>query len=154
MKITVVNRQSQQKLHPDKVREFVAFCMCRAAALAGDRVWRDVNVVLADDAEMASVNRIYLDEPSATDVISFYLPPLPGGRKHCAGVIFVNVARALAEGARRCGVEAELALYLAHGCDHLSGADDRTAAMRRRMRRREMLWISAARRAGKLRSFF
>ena len=35
----------------------------------------------------------------------------------------------------------ELALYLAHGCDHLTGADDATPAGRARMRRRELGWL-------------
>jgi ssRNA-specific RNase YbeY (16S rRNA maturation enzyme) len=62
--------------------------------------------------------------------------------------VFVNAERARAEGLRRGGVADELALYIAHGCDHLAGASDRTPAGRARMRRREQAWLAEARRLG------
>jgi ssRNA-specific RNase YbeY (16S rRNA maturation enzyme) len=39
-------------------------------------------------------------------------------------------------------MNAELALYIAHGFDHLSGADDDTPARRAAMRRTEMRWLA------------
>ena len=39
------------------------------------------------------------------------------------------------------GADAELALYLAHGLDHLAGSDDDAPAGYRAMRRRELRWI-------------
>jgi len=118
--------------------------------------WAEVAVVLTDDAGIAPVNRTFLDQAGATDVITFTLAPMPGGGAGACGEIHLNVQRALEEGARRGGSTLltagnagdELALYLAHGCDHLAGANDRTLRERRRMRRRELLWIKQARRAG------
>ncbi|MDP2991198.1 MAG: rRNA maturation RNase YbeY, partial [Kiritimatiellota bacterium] len=101
-----------------------------------------------DDAAIASLNRTFLDHARATDVITFTLAPMPGGGTGTCGEIHLNVQRALEEGARRGSATDELALYLAHGCDHLAGANDRTLRERRRMRRRELLWIQRSRRAG------
>lgn len=117
--------------------------------------WDEVSVVLTDDGGIAPVNMAFLDHARATDVITFTLAPMPCGAGTC-GEIHLNVQRALEEGARRGGSTAlttdnaadELALYLAHGCDHLAGASDRTLMQRRRMRRRELLWIQRARRVG------
>ncbi|MBQ3810327.1 MAG: hypothetical protein II839_05855, partial [Kiritimatiellae bacterium] len=47
------------------------------------------------------------------------------------------------ERALRWNADAELALYLAHGFDHLAGSDDATAAGYRAMRRRELRWLAA-----------
>jgi ssRNA-specific RNase YbeY (16S rRNA maturation enzyme) len=47
------------------------------------------------------------------------------------------------EGPQHDGADAELALYIAHGFDHLSGADDNTPARRAAMRRTEMRWLAA-----------
>jgi len=110
--------------------------------------WAEVSVVLTDDAGIASVNRTFLDHARATDVITFTLLPMPGGGAGTSGEIYLNVERAMGEGARRDGATDELALYLAHGCDHLAGANDRTVMERRRMRRRELLWIRRARQDG------
>jgi rRNA maturation RNase YbeY len=104
--------------------------------------------VLTDDAGIAPVNRTFLDHARATDVITFTLAPMPGGSAGNCGEIHLNVERALEEGARRGNAADELALYLAHGCDHLTGANDRTVRERRCMRRRELLWIRQARLAG------
>ena len=56
-----------------------------------------------------------------------------------------NVEQAHREaGRRRQDPAYELAFYLAHGCDHLSGFDDRTTAQRARMHRRERRWLAEA----------
>ena len=74
----------------------------------------------------------------------------------------MNVARAHAEGIRRAagrrpdrlwGPDYELALYLAHGVDHLTGADDHEDDGFRRMRARELRWVAAADREDLLRLF-
>ena len=119
----------------------------QARRLSPVEAWSEVSVVLVDDAGIVPVNRMFLDQARTTDVITFTLAPVPGGVGTC-GEIYINLEKARAEGARRGGAGDELALYLAHGCDHLAGADDRTIVQRRRMRRRELLWIRRARRAG------
>jgi len=105
-----------------------------------------VSAVLLDDAGIAAVNRDFLGRREPTDVISFRYEPLPGEADRCEGEVLVNVQRAIEEGPRagRGGASRELALYVAHGCDHLAGSGDETAAARARMRRRERRWLRAA----------
>lgn len=156
MKIFVHNRQTKRRPNVHKLATLARFFLDQAARPKVEPPWSEVSVVLTDDAGIVPVNRTFLDHARTTDVITFTLLPVPGGGAGTCGEIHLNVQRALEEGARRGGSTAlttdnasdELALYLAHGCDHLTGANDRTLMQRRRMRRRELLWIQRARRAG------
>ena len=176
MKIFVHNRQTRRRPNARKIATLARFFLLQAARpkvesrrlgklqgspavcfalrnstarrLKPECPWAEVSVVLTDDAGIAPVNRTFLDHARATDVITFKLAPMPGGGAGTCGEIHLNVERALEEGARRGNAADELALYLAHGCDHLTGANDRTLMQQRRMRRRELLWIRRARRAG------
>lgn len=59
-----------------------------------------------------------------TDVIAQSYQPVPGAQAAAAEII-INAELAAAEGRRRRGGPArELALYLAHGLDHLAGGRD------------------------------
>ena len=78
-----------------------------------------------------------------TDVVAQAYAAVPGVCAETAELI-LNAERARIEGRRRLGGPArELALYLAHGLDHLAGHDDDTPARRRAMRRRELAWLDA-----------
>ena len=75
-------------------------------------------------------------------MVSCAYAPQPGVTEGWIGEVYVNVQRAMEEGGQRPGgPAAELALYVAHGLDHLSGATDDTEARRRTMLRREEAWI-------------
>ena len=148
MKIFVHNRQTRRRPNVRKLAALARFFLGQAGLLKSECPWAEVSVVLTDDAGIAPVNRTFLDHARATDVITFTLLPMPGGGVGTCGEIHLNVERALEEGARRGNAADELALYLAHGCDHLTGANDRTVMDQRRMRRRELLWIRRARRDG------
>ena len=105
--------------------------------------WQEVTVHLLDDAGIAPVNAAILAHAGATDVITQRYEPIPGEPGGLVGELFVNVERAARAATRRAGwsVDRELALYLAHGFDHLTGADDRTPKERAHMRRRELAWL-------------
>ena len=148
MKIFIHNRQTRRRPNARKLATLARFFMLQAGHLKSECPWAEVSVVLTDDAGIAPVNRIFLDHARATDVITFTLSPMPGGGAGTCGEIHLNVERALEEGARRGNAADELVLYLAHGCDHLTGANDRTVMEQRRMRRRELLWIQRSRRDG------
>jgi len=78
-----------------------------------------------------------------TDVVSQDYAAIPGLAEASAELV-LNAERARTEGSRRPGGPAhELALYLAHGLDHLAGHDDDTPARRHTMRRRETAWLDA-----------
>ena len=106
-------------------------------------VFREVTVVLQDDAFSAEVHQAVNGVEGPTDVITQPYDPLPGEPEGVYGELYVNCDRALKAAPRRSGwsPEKELLLYVAHGMDHLSGADDLTPADYKRMRRRELGWI-------------
>ncbi len=116
--------------------------MARVANLNPERSWDEVSIAILDDEGITPVNIQYFDRAKPTDVISLaYHPVIP--TEGWVGEIIVNAERALQEGGRRKGGwRKELALYIAHGCDHLSGAADSTPELRRKMRRRELAWLA------------
>lgn len=121
--------------------------MERANSLQKNRAWREVSLVLCDDSEISLVNQKHLGRREPTDVISFSYTPIPGEGDGHTGEVIVNVQRAVeAAGAGGPGWNnsKELALYIAHGCDHLMDQTDNTGAERNRMRRRELRWVKEA----------
>lgn len=104
--------------------------------------WQELTLVLLDDAGMGAINQMVMGHTGTTDVISQAYLPLPGETPGLTGELFVNV-EAANRATRRNGWhrDRELALYLAHGCDHLAGGTDETRAAHLRMRRRELAWL-------------
>ena len=120
---------------------------------AGQAPWASVCALLVGNRESGEAHAAVFADPAPTDVITLSYEPMPGsGETGLSGELVVNVERAVAEGNRRAGDRRcrawgpahELALYLAHGVDHLTGADDHDPADRRRMRARELRWLAAA----------
>jgi len=116
------------------------------AARSGARVkvpFREVAVVLQDDAASDAAHRAILDVAGATDVITQRYDAMPGEEPGVYGELYVNCEQALRVAPRRAGWSParELLLYVAHGMDHLSGADDHAPADYMRMRRRELAWL-------------
>jgi rRNA maturation RNase YbeY len=117
--------------------------MLRAKRLKPERDWGDISIVLTDNRGITELNTRYLQKSEITDVLSFCYPPIPGENGLYAGEIIINAELAAKEGNRRkrTSESGELALYLAHGCDHLQDQEDYEPADRRRMRRRELRWL-------------
>ena len=105
--------------------------------------FRAVTVVLQDDAFSDEVHRAINGAEGATDVITQRYDAMPGEAPGVYGELYVNCDQALRVAPRRRGWSAakELLLYVAHGMDHLSGADDLEPRDYERMRRRELGWI-------------
>lgn len=132
------------------IRRLAVFFLEQAAGGSGRR-WSEVSLVLANDEQIQPVNRSFLGHDYPTDVISFTYPAIPGEETSLvSGEMIINAAMAIRLGRRYGGASRELALYIAHGCDHLAGADDNTPLRRRRMRNRELAWIRQAKAAGLL----
>lgn len=110
-------------------------------------------MLFTNNAGIKALNRRYLGDVGATDVLSFCYDPMPGDYGLHVGEIVVNVERAIEEtkisagGRNTWTASDELALYIAHGCDHLSGEDDASPRQRTRMRRRELRWLKDAKAA-------
>lgn len=130
------------------LRALMAYLMTRASSRSRPIVWDELTVTLTDDAGIADANRRCFGRDHPTDVISQAYAALPG-ESGARGDIVVNVQRAAAATVRT-NPDAELALYVAHGCDHLTGGRDDTPTGRARMLRRERRWLADARRAGGL----
>ena len=146
MKIAISNRQSRHRIDMRRIARLTAYLAGRASARAPAGPWNRLSLVLTDDALIRDVNARFRHRLETTDVIAFACAPMPIDPDRLAGEIFVNVQCAVAEGSNRLGASPsdELALYIAHGCDHLSGEDDDTPARSRRMRRRELAWLRRA----------
>ena len=121
--------------------------------------WSELSLVLVGHAGMRKINGSIMGRNAVTDVISLRYDPIPGA-EGANGDVIVNVALAVAEASgttatglrkpERWDAACELALYIAHGCDHLAGAKDEHPADRRRMRRRELRWVRQAQARGLL----
>jgi rRNA maturation RNase YbeY len=144
MIIHIINRQNVRKPNAKKIKAAINFFMNQTAPDRPDANWSEVSLLLTDDTGIRKIKRQFFDVDCVTDVISFSLHPQPVDGKRRTAELVVNVEQAGREGKRRRGFEHEFALYLAHGCDHLAGHDDRTIKERKRMRRRELRWLKMA----------
>lgn len=113
--------------------------------------WETISVVFVGDLQMRELYKRYFGMNDVSDVISFAYRPMPLSKGvQRDGEIIVNVERALKLNDSRLqkidgwSSDKELALYLAHGFDHLAGYDDSDSAGRRRMRARELRWLRKA----------
>ena len=131
-----------------ELRSAAEFFASRSSSRVGVP-FRSVTVVLQNDAFSAEVHRAINGVDGATDVITQGYDPMPGEESGVYGELYVNVDQAVRAAPRRRGWSAakELLLYVAHGMDHLSGADDLTPEGHAGMRRRELGWLRAWERA-------
>ena len=106
--------------------------------------FRAVTVILQDDAFSAEVHEAINGAKGPTDVITQRYDAMPGEEEGVYGELYVNVDQALRVAPERRGWSPakELLLYVAHGMDHLSGADDLNPRDYDRMRRRELRWLN------------
>ncbi len=147
MEIHVSNRQKALAVRRTALATLAARLADRAFAPGGPP-FAELALLLLDDASMPGCKERVFGVRRQTDVISLAYAAIPGIQPATAELV-VNAERALREGALRPGGPArELALYLAHGIDHLAGRDDDTPARRRSMRRRETRWLEAEGPAG------
>jgi len=141
VKIRLLNRQRALRVRLPAVRRLIQALAHRA--FPAEAPFAELAIVLTDDAAMPAYKAGCFGFRAQTDVVTQAYAAVPGVCAATAELV-VNAERARAEGRRRPGGPArELALYLAHGLDHLAGADDDTPARRRAMRRRETAWLDA-----------
>ena len=105
--------------------------------------FRAVTVILQDDAFSAEVHLAINGAEGATDVITQRYDAMPGEPEGVYGELYVNADQAIRVAAkhRDWSPAKELLLYVAHGMDHLSDADDLNPKDYDRMRRRELRWL-------------
>lgn len=120
-----------------------AFACASQRRLKGAQLWHEVVVHLVSDAASSAYHQAVMGLDGATDVITQAYDAIPPEEPGLFGELIVNTQQAL-----RCArVRAswnptkELLLYVAHGMDHLSGADDYSPQDYATMRRRELRWL-------------
>lgn len=124
--------------------------MKEVQAIDPDHEWHELSLVYTNTHQLSKVHEDFLGHAKDTDVMSFVYPPQPPAQPGWHGEVLVNVERAVALGPRYEGAARELALYIAHGCQHLTGAEDHTPKLKQAMRRRERIWLARADKAGLL----
>lgn len=135
MRVTIENRQRLARVDCRALRSLAQSLSALSGAAPGE-----VAVILVDDAGIEPINRAAVGHDGATDVITLTYDAIPGEEYGSTAEIILNVERAL--GQRPEDPSLELAYYLAHAFDHLSGRDDATPATRTAMHRRERRWLS------------
>lgn len=116
------------------------------AEASGKRIktpFKEVTIILQDDEFSAEVHQAINGAQGPTDVITQRYDAMPGEEEGVYGELYVNVDQAIRVAPKREGwsPKKELLLYVAHGMDHLSGADDLEEKDYNTMRKRELTWL-------------
>ena len=122
---------NQYKLLADPIEAAKQLYRALEASAAFPIAQGELSVVFVTDATIGRIHDDFMDDPSATDVITF-----PANTEmESAGEIIVSVDHALSR-AEELGepFSRELSLYLVHGWLHLAGYDDRNETDRAGMR--------------------
>ena len=135
--VAIANRHPRLRLERSAVTRVIALLDAHCAAIgisAPALPAGELSLVFLTDSALAQLHAEFLNDPTATDVITFEGDPSLG----TAGEICVSADRAAAYAKeRRRDFSTELTLYLVHGWLHLAGHDDLEPAKKRAMRRAE-----------------
>ncbi len=135
MKIEILQQQKLFSLHEEKVERYALWIMKQVEQLDNSFNWTELSLVFMDD-QIRDLNREWFKKDTVTDVISFAYPA-----EASTGEVIVNVQQAFEEGQLRTSPDHELALYIAHGCHHLMGAEDDTPERKKSMLDLEQKWV-------------
>ncbi|MEI6892396.1 MAG: rRNA maturation RNase YbeY [Pontiella sp.] len=141
MIITLLNQQTKHQLQHIKIQNLSEWLGEQLEPRTSES-WNEVCVVLTDNEGIIPANLEYFGKNKPTDVISFRYDPIPGEEAGFTGDLIINIDRALQIGPEQKGADYELALYIAHGFDHLSGAEDDTPEKKKFMLETETAWLS------------
>lgn len=122
---------NQYKLLADPIEAAKQLCRALEASDAFPIARGELSVVFVTDTIISQIHDDFMNDPSATDVITF-----PANiEMESAGEIIVSVDHARSR-AEELGepFSRELSLYLVHGWLHLAGYDDRNETDRAAMR--------------------
>jgi rRNA maturation RNase YbeY len=137
MVIEITHRQTDFRIDETRLRGYAEWIMKQIAELSPDILWHELSLVLTDDS-IRDLNRTWFGNDTVTDVISFPYP------EEGFGEVIVNLTQAKEEGELRESPDHELALYIAHGCHHLTGAEDDTPEKKAAMLNQESEWVKQA----------
>ena len=148
-------RTSVDKVAAHKLAEALLAMADAAGGESGTPRFEEIRLVFTGDKMMEHVHREAMGMEGTTDVITIPYAETPGAG--ATAEVFVNADIAAQRGGQRetpdfaadeadgeWSPQHELALYIAHGFDHLAGGDDSDAAGFRSMRTREIRWVRKA----------
>ncbi|RLS35618.1 MAG: rRNA maturation RNase YbeY [Planctomycetota bacterium] len=135
--VDIANRQRRVRIGSPWLERIV-----RRALRAEGVGSAEISILLVDDQRIAAIHQEWMNDPTATDVITFDLsdPPAsrPDGERILRGDIVVSCQTAVRMAAEYgWTARQETAYYVLHGILHLTGHDDLEPVARRAMRRRE-----------------
>jgi len=138
----VISRGTVRGRVPRSVLADTAARVCR-----GERLRGEVHLIVVGDREIRRLNKRFLGQDRATDVLSFPIEESSPRRRAdtLVGEVYCNL-----DHARRWSREtgdtqsAELARLTVHGILHLMGYDHHTPKERQVMRRKENRYLAAA----------
>jgi probable rRNA maturation factor len=145
--VAITNRHPRLRFDRRAIGAAIAVLDAHAAKFLGGCPPGELSLVFLTDPALAKIHGDFMNDPTATDVITFEGDAAAG----LAGEICVSVdtaaryvgAALVAARGRPRGTplqekfSAELTLYLIHGWLHLAGYDDLQPAKKRRMRAAE-----------------
>jgi probable rRNA maturation factor len=118
-KIQIINRQRRFKFN----RKSIAF-FCSAALRSLDQPPTTLSVVLVEEEEIQSLNRLYRQRDYATDVLSFsYQDTIMEGAPFLGEIVIALEVSAKNAVSYRATPERELRKLILHGILHLLGYD-------------------------------
>lgn len=110
------------------------------AAVSGKKAEGEISLILVAAAGIKRLNKAFLSHTGITDVISFSHPKpafLPPGEIAPFGDIYICLPAARRQAVKMGhSLETELLILTVHGALHLSGMDDTTASLRKKMNKR------------------
>lgn len=109
----------------------------RSVLAAASKIPGEINVVILGDAEITKLNKQFLNHKGTTDVITFSYPRPAFSTQTLMsphGEIYICLPQAKRQ-AKIAGhsLETELLILATHGALHLTGMDDSTPALRKKM---------------------
>jgi len=135
--ISISIKNQQELVEPD----FTALKAAAKIVLEGEGVSAGkITVALFDDATIHALNKRHLNHDEPTDVLAFPYSEPTAKKVEADIAVGAGVAKAAAE-ERGHDVQAELCLYIIHGCLHLRGYDDKTDEGAAEMRRKEAIYL-------------
>lgn len=155
MTLTIALRRPTLRIDKKKARLLAETFHSLSATSAHDNRASDyesVSILLTGDSDISRIHEEAMNIPGTTDVITLSYAATPG--IPASAEIVVNAQLAARCGHDRSSLDLiegesntpwspdhELALYIAHGFDHLAGNDDNTASGFKTMRTREIAWV-------------
>lgn len=168
--VVINNRHPRLRVDRRAIAAAIGVLDASAGKFLGGCPAGELSLVFLTDAALAKIHADFMDDPTATDVITFEGDATAG----LAGEVCVSAdtAARYVEGPRPCGpggrrtrprlagtralqekFSSELTLYLIHGWLHLAGYDDLQPAKKRRMRAAEARAMKLLRAAGTVPGF-